>query len=127
MTITTTFSQDAEHQNQHCMYCQSLLRINILLLSSSHSSLNSTQLNSAKIISEMSEEIVPIFALYHHHHHQYSFSTLKVLTSPKFRGSIYGKQDETRASQNLNPWSLTLMDSKLVLVTIIIAFLEPRE
>ena len=31
MTITTTFSQDAEHQNQHCMYCQSLLRINILL------------------------------------------------------------------------------------------------
>ena len=50
------------------------------------SQLNSTQLNSAKIISEMSEEIVPIFALYHHHHHhQYSFSTLKVLTSPKLQ------------------------------------------
>ena len=30
-------------------------------LSSSHSSLNSTQLSSAKTSSEMSEEIVPIF------------------------------------------------------------------
>ena len=27
---------------------------------------------------------------------------------------MYGKWDETKASQNLNPWSLTLMDSKLV-------------
>ena len=28
---------------------------------------------------------------------------------------MYGKRDEMRASQNLNPWSLTLLDSKLVL------------
>ena len=27
---------------------------------------------------------------------------------------MYRKQDETKASQNSNPWSLTLMDSKLV-------------
>ena len=36
------------------------------------SQLNSTQFNSALTISEMSEEIVPIFAMHpptHHHHH----------------------------------------------------------
>ena len=49
---------------------------------------------------------------------RYSFTILKVLTSPKFRGSMYRKQDETRASQHLNPWSLTLMDSKLVYIKV---------
>ncbi len=31
---------------------------------------------------------------------------------------MYEKRGETRASQNLNLWSLTLLDSKLVIITV---------